>query len=129
MQLNAMESSIQSGKGHSCGYSRPSSDRACGGIKMDPKDHEARLMEMQSPSPLHWHARCEEQGEGDVPTAMLGVMMDFILWSMFLVFSYFKISSACISLACSPIDKILRSIFIHLTNTYWASHEAGTVRL
>lgn len=46
---------------------------------MDPKDHEARLMEMQSPSPLNCHARFKEQGEGDAPTATFGVIMDFIL--------------------------------------------------
>lgn len=73
-----MESNIQSGKSHSCGYSRPSSDGACWVVKMDPKDYEARLMEMQSLSPLHCHARCKEQGEEDVPTATRGAMTDFI---------------------------------------------------
>lgn len=45
--------------------------------KWPQKDHEAGLLEIQWPSTLHCYARCKEQGQGDVPMAALGAMMDF----------------------------------------------------
>lgn len=108
-----MESSILSGKSSSCVRRRPSNDGAYGGVEMFQRPWswaDGNPITILSPP------AAMNQGEGDGPTAPLGVRVHFVQQRLSLEFSFFEISSACCP--CSSRDEMLRSIFIHLIHAY-----------